>query len=116
MCPNAGLENTPKMVYINTVPSKNVLGSAIGDGISGVFGGRNQNFGMRGLAPGIVSDVFALNPMPVLTAMVGENKPCMRVRAPVMVRSAELAAGKNGKIIDDINRGGAKNLGKAKTG
>lgn len=116
MCPNQGLETTPKTVYINTVPSKNILGSAVGDGIAGVFGGGNKNFGMRGLGPGIVSDVVALNPMPVLTAMVGQNRPCIRVRAPVMVRSAELASGKDGAIIDDINRNGAKRLGRAKTG
>lgn len=104
-CPNAGLTAKDKMVWIDTVPTGRVLGESVREGIAGVFGGKTDpSFGLRGLGPGVVGDVMSLNPMPVLSAMVGTNAPCMRVRAPVMVTSAEMARGVNGKIVDDINR------------
>jgi hypothetical protein len=66
--------------YVQTIPTGGALGEKVKQAIRGV--GLPQ---MRGMAPGILEDAqFALNPMPVINAVVGSGYPqCRLVKKPV---------------------------------
>jgi hypothetical protein len=66
--------------YVNSIPQGDALGARIGTAIKGTLG-----VGLQGLGPGMVEDAkSALNPMPILSAVVGEAFPrCKQVRYPV---------------------------------
>ena len=57
--------------YVKTIPEGNALGNKVRDALAGV--GLPP---LRGMAPGMVEDVkFALNPYPVINAVVGSGYP-----------------------------------------
>jgi hypothetical protein len=61
--------------YVQTIPTGGALGEKVKQAIRGV--GLPQ---MRGMAPGILEDAqFALNPMPVINAVVGSGYPQCRL-------------------------------------
>jgi hypothetical protein len=66
--------------YVETVPTGSALGQKVKDAIRGV--GLPQ---LRGMAPGILEDAeSALNPFPVINAVVGSGYPqCRLVKKPV---------------------------------
>ena len=66
--------------YVQTIPTGGALGEKVKQAIRGV--GLPQ---LRGMAPGILEDAqFALNPMPVINAVVGSGYPqCRLVKKPV---------------------------------
>jgi hypothetical protein len=76
--------------YVNSIPQGDALGARIGNAIQGSLG-----VGLKGLGPGMVEDAkSALNPMPILSAVVGDAFPrCKQVRYPV--------GDQNGKLKSD---------------
>jgi hypothetical protein len=61
--------------YVQTIPTGGALGEKVKQAIRGV--GLPQ---MRGMAPGILEDAqFALNPMPIINAVVGSGYPQCRL-------------------------------------
>jgi hypothetical protein len=57
--------------YVKTIPEGNALGNKVRDALKGV-----GLPALRGMAPGMVEDVkFALNPYPVINAVVGSGYP-----------------------------------------
>jgi hypothetical protein len=66
--------------YVNTIPTGGALGQKVKNAIKGV--GLPQ---LRGMAPGIMEDAqAALNPFPVINAVVGSGFPqCRLMRLPV---------------------------------
>jgi len=66
--------------YVQTIPTGGALGEKVKQAIRGV--GLPQ---MRGMAPGMLEDVqFALNPMPIINAVVGSGYPqCRLVKKPI---------------------------------
>ena len=76
--------------YVNSIPEGNALGARIGTAIEGSLG-----VGLKGLGPGMVEDAQnALNPMPILSAVVGNAFPrCKQVKYPV--------GDQNGKLKSD---------------
>lgn len=66
--------------YVQTIPTGGALGQKVKDAIRGI--GLPQ---MRGMAPGMLEDAeFALNPMPIINAVVGSGYPqCRLVKKPV---------------------------------
>jgi hypothetical protein len=66
--------------YVQTIPTGNALGEKVKQAIRGV--GLPQ---LRGMAPGILEDAkFALDPFPVINAVVGSGYPqCRLVKKPV---------------------------------
>jgi hypothetical protein len=57
--------------YVKTIPEGNALGNKVKDALAGV-----GLPALRGMAPGMVEDVkFALNPYPVINAVVGSGYP-----------------------------------------
>ena len=73
--------------YINSIPQGDALGPRIGNAIQETLG-----VGLKGLGPGMVEDSkTALNPMPILSAVIGEAYPrCKKVRYPVGDQSGKL--------------------------
>jgi hypothetical protein len=73
--------------YVNSIPQGDALGARIGTAIKGTLG-----VGLQGLGPGMVEDAKnALNPMPILNAVVGEAYPrCKQVRYPVGNQNGKL--------------------------
>lgn len=66
--------------YVQTIPTGNALGSTVKNALSGV-----GLPGLKGMAPGIIEDAqSALNPGPVINAVVGSGYPqCRLVRMKV---------------------------------
>jgi len=73
--------------YVNSIPQGDALGKRIGDAIQGSMG-----VGLKGFAPGMVEDAQnALNPMPILNAVVGNAFPrCKQVRLPIGNQSGKI--------------------------
>lgn len=64
--------------YINTVPTGNSLGETVKRNLNAV------GSDIQGLAPGLIEDVQALNPLTLLSAVSNTNTPtCTLVGAPV---------------------------------
>jgi len=66
--------------YVQTIPTGSALGNKVKDAISAV-----GLPGLRGMAPGMIEDAqAALNPFPVINAVVGSGYPqCKLVKKPV---------------------------------
>ena len=94
--PETGLEEeVNKSMYMDMVPRGNALGAEVSQKL------RDSGFDTRGLIPGVMEDVQALNPMGLLNAAItGNNSKCIKVKAIVNEKQQDGSLNPNGKHPD----------------
>ena len=94
--PETGLqEEVNKSMYMDMVPKGNSLGVEVSQKL------RDSGFDTRGIIPGVMEDVQALNPIGLLEAAInGNNTKCIKVQGIVNEKQQDGSLNPNGKHPD----------------